>query len=109
MEDLTKRTSFKVNRKLNLEEISKCTSLLTPIEGITDLEMIDKLISVTYNPYLISEKEIVKVLISAKIEILPTIAKKGILKSGIDKMGQNYMNVFGNQHLDCCEINRKQN
>ncbi len=108
MEDLTRRISFKVSRNLTLEEINICTSLLTPIEGITDLEMIDKMISVTYNPYLISEKEIVKLLIITKIEILPTIAKKGILKSWIDKMGQNNKKIFGRQHLGCCEMNRKQ-
>lgn len=56
MEDLTKRTSFKVNRKLTLKEINKCTSILTPIEGITDLEIIDKMMSGIYSPNMISEK-----------------------------------------------------
>jgi hypothetical protein len=51
MENLTGKTSFNVNRKLTLEEINKCTYILTPIEGKTDLEMNDKMISVNYNPF----------------------------------------------------------
>lgn len=109
MEDLTRRTSFKVSRKLLQEEIHKCTSILKPLEGITDLEIMNQMISVTYNPYLISDKEIARLLDNLKIEILPTAAKCGIIKSWIDKLGRNNKKVYGNQHLDCCGLNRKQN
>ncbi len=107
MEDYTNKITFWLENTLSRKEIQACTSLVNPENGILNFVCADRSVSFEYNPYLVSEKEITDSFKRLKIEFSLSPKKIGFMKKWLLKLANENKESFGNQELDCCSMNTK--
>lgn len=105
MDNYLKNITFWAEQTLTREEIESCTSLVMSEKGISNVKFADRSASFEYNPYLISKEEITEVIKRLNIEFSDVPKKMGIIKRWLLKMAKENSENFGNQGIDCCNVN----
>lgn len=105
MEDYIHNLSFRVMNPLTEDELTSINLLLNSKLGILNMKYNKSIITIDYNPYLISEEAILNSL--KRIEISSATNKKpGLFKQWVKEMEKSNKKNFG-PHLDCCNMNKK--
>ena len=106
MEEYIHNLKFLVINPLSSIEIRSITVLFNSISGISNFTYSDSLITLDYNSYIISEEEILK-LVNKNGIATSSLKKTGLFKRWLQKMEKNNKENFGNQRLECCNMNKK--
>lgn len=105
MEDFIQNIGLQLEGSPNHDLIMSCTSLLKSEKGIKDAKYENHTLTIQFNPYLISKKEIIHEIEDNGITLLSSeIKNKGFKKWITELANQNKKNL-GNQRLDCCDMN----
>lgn len=93
--------------KLRVEQLPDhdLTTSLKKEKGILNVEFDKQSLSIDYNPYLISKKEIIFELETAGIHIATSEPKQKGFKKWISNLALQNKKNLGNQRLDCCDMN----
>lgn len=79
---------------------------LREIEGVEEIKITQKGIGIKFNRYLISRSGIIKVMKELGFSIVSDNKKTGRFGSFINKLAKSNKKSFGNQKLDCCDLNK---
>ncbi|MFY9151050.1 MAG: hypothetical protein WAO52_03480 [Prolixibacteraceae bacterium] len=104
MEEYIQFFKLQSTNTLSNEDVSAIDSLINPIMGISNIEYIGTLITIEYNPYLISWIEINKLVINLGIEISVTPNETGNMNRWLTVLSNKNMENFGSQRLNCCSM-----
>lgn len=92
------------NKLKNLEEIREVKVILETDEVFIDGDISDEVLKTAI------ESEGYKIIDIKEIDCVKTTTtsvKKGFFSKLIDKIGNSNENTFGEGHLDCCDLNKK--
>ncbi len=103
MEDYLKYKKFEIREIISEEKIKELMTKFNSTPGIDKISCVRQSISVVYNPYEISEKEIVNVL--STLELTVKIDDKKSFKNKLKKMAEENKEDFGSKRLGCCDLN----
>ncbi|MCF8232938.1 MAG: hypothetical protein K9J27_12200 [Bacteroidales bacterium] len=110
MEGLEKNIEFISEKKLTEDRFQWVKKTIVKLSGVTGISKDQNVLTLSYNPYLVSETYLEKEM--KKLGFIPfkeAKKKKGIVARWLDKMARANKESFGNQRLDCCELKTKQN
>ena len=110
MENLEEHIKFKYDEESTKESIPYVKQTLNKINGVSHVAEDQDGLTVSYNPYSVSDTNLIREM--KKMGFLPlkeAKKKKGIVARWLDKMARANKKSFGNQRLDCCELKSKQN
>ena len=74
--------------------------------GINEIKYSKDRIGILYNNYLISDNDIITLMAELGYTVKNTTKKTGLLGSWINKLAKSNTQNFGNQKLDCCNLNK---
>jgi hypothetical protein len=103
MEDYLQYKRFHILESISEEKIQELMTKFNSTPGIDKIGCLRQSISVIYNPYEISEKEILKSLSALGLTV--TIENKKSFKKRLKKMAEENKKDFGGKRLDCCDLN----
>jgi hypothetical protein len=104
MEEYIQFFKLQSTNTLSNEDVSAIDSLINPIMGISNIEYIGTLITIEYNPYLISWIEINKLVINLGVEISVTPNETGNMNRWLTVLSNKNRKNFGSQRLNCCSM-----
>ena len=102
MEDYLQYKSFQIQESISEEKIKELITKFNSTPGINKIDSSSHSVSVVYNPYEISEKEILKSLSALGLTI--SIDDKKSFKNSLKKMAEENKKDFGGKRLDCCDL-----
>jgi allophanate hydrolase subunit 1 len=103
MEDYLQYKSFQIQESISEEKIKELMTKFNSTPGINNIDWASQSVSVVYNPYEISEKEILKSL--SVIGLIISIDDKKSFKNRLKKIAEENKKDFGGKRLDCCDMN----
>jgi hypothetical protein len=103
MEDYLQYKRFHIQESISEEKIEELMMKFNSTPGIDKIGCVRQSISVIFNPYEISEKEISKSL--SVLGLTVTIDDKKSFKNKLKKMAEENKKDFGGKRLDCCDMN----
>lgn len=102
MEDYLQYKSFQIQESISEEKIKELITKFNSTPGINKIDSSSHSVSVVYNPYEISEKEIIDWLSSFGLTIKKS--KENSFKARLAKLAKDNREALGNQRLDCCDL-----
>lgn len=103
MEDYLKYKRFEIREIISEEKLNELLLKFNSTPGIDKISCVRQSISVIYNPYEISEKEILNVLSTLGLTI--KMDDKKSFKNRLKKMAEENKVDFGSKRLGCCDLN----
>ena len=103
MEDYLKYKRFEIRESISEEKLNELLLKFNSTPGIDKISSVRQSISVIYNPYEISEKEILNVLSTLGLTI--KMDDKKSFKNRLKKMAEENKEDFGSKRLGCCDLN----
>ena len=89
------------------EDLKKaCQALIDSRNGIQTISFSENRITVDYNPYQITKKNLEKLLSDLGIK-LTSPEKTGFLKRWLKNIAKENKESLGTGRLDCCDMNHK--
>lgn len=110
MENLEEHIKFKYDEESAKEYFRSVKLTLDNINGVSNVSEGQDVLTVSYNPYYVSETYLIREMKQMGfLSLKEAKKKKGIVSRWLDKMARANKKSFGNQRLDCCELKSKQN
>lgn len=103
MEDYLKYKRFEIRESISEEKINELLLKFNSTPGIDKISCMRQSISVIYNPYQISGKEIVNGLSTLGLTV--KMDDKKSFKNKLKKMAEENKQDFGSKRLGCCDLN----
>lgn len=103
MEDYLKYRTYRIKETITEEKVSELNIQSKPLIGIEKFKCAGQIISFIYNPYEISEDEIIKWLYAMKLTVKKHNPKS--FKNKLKRIAKDNKISFGNKRLDCCGLN----
>ncbi|MCF6332608.1 MAG: hypothetical protein L3J11_04920 [Draconibacterium sp.] len=103
MENYLKYKRFEIRESITDEKINELLLKFNSTQGIDKISCVRQSIYVIYNPYEISEKEIVNGLSTFGLSV--KMDKKKSIKNRLKKMAEENKEDFGSKRLGCCDLN----
>jgi len=103
MEDYLQYKTFRIKEKITEEKVKELVKNSISTHGIDKLSCARQVVSFIYNPYEISEQEIIDWLSSFGLTIKKS--KENWFKARLAKLAKDNKETLGNQRLDCCDLN----
>ena len=94
---------FEIQESIPEEKVNEIMLKFNSTPGIDKISCVRKSLSVIYNPYEISKKEIVNIL--SIIGLTVKKDNKKSFKNRLKKMAEDNKENFGGKRLDCCDMN----
>lgn len=114
MSEFTVLTEFQVKGEEVDKIIESSLVFITGFDEVESASYADKRISIEYYQQLISKRKLAEIIENMGIEIVEDKAKepaktkkKNPVARYIDKLASSNEKRFGNQRLDCCDLNKK--
>ncbi len=110
MDNIEKHIKFTIDRESAEELFWSAKHALNKISGVSHVAEDHEGLTVSYNPYSVSDTYLIREM--KQLGFLPleeAKKKKGMVARWLDKMARDNKKSFGNQRLDCCELKTKQN
>lgn len=104
MVDYLKYVRFEIQESISGEKIDELLLKFNSTPGIDKISCVRQSISVVYNPYEISKKEIVNGLSNLGLTV-KTNDKKSFINR-LKKMAEENKKDFGGKRLGCCDLNK---
>ncbi|RIJ49742.1 hypothetical protein D1614_03100 [Maribellus luteus] len=107
MEDYIQNIQLRVDELPDHDLLNACLTSLKKEEGIQNVLFDKQTITVYFNPYRISEEEIISELNTAGIKT--SLSEKRIkgFRGWLKNMAAQNKKSFGGHKLDCCDLNQK--
>lgn len=103
MEEYLKYIRFEIQERISEEKINELLLKFNSTPGIDKISCVRQSISIIYNPYEISKKEIVNVLSTLGLTVKMDNKKSFINR--LKKMAEENKQDFGGKRLGCCDLN----
>lgn len=107
MEDYLNYKSYRILEKIQKSKISEIIREIKSMQGIENIKCSGQIVSVIYNPYLISEKEVIEKLAGLGFSVKPPGKKS--FKQRMEKWAENNTEILGDKELNCCNLNQIKN
>jgi hypothetical protein len=104
MDNYLEYKRFEIQENISEEKANEIVLKFNSTSGIDKISCVRKSLSVIYNPYEISEKEMVNVLFTLGLTVKKDNKKS--FKNKLKKMAEDNKENFGGKRLDCCDLNR---
>ena len=103
MEDYLQYKIFSIKELITKKVANELLLKSVLTVGIDKLRSAGQIVSFIYNPYEISEQEIIDWLSSFGLTIKKS--KENSFKARLAKLAKDNREALGNQRLDCCDLN----
>lgn len=103
MEDYLQYKTFRIQEKITEEKVKELVKNSNSTQGIDKFRCSGQVASFIYNPYEISEKEIIRWLSVFGLTIKKS--KKSSFQSRLAKLAKDNNENFGGKRLGCCDLN----
>lgn len=102
MEDYLHYKTFRIQEKITKEKVNELHSKSDDMQGIEKVNCAGQVISFIYNPYAISERQIIECLSSFGFTVKMRNPKS--FKSRLARLAHNNNENLGGKRLDCCDL-----
>lgn len=103
MEDYLKYKTFRIKEMITEETINELIFKSEKVPGINKCKGAGQVVSFIYNPYEISEKEIIEWLLAFGLSVKKS--KVNWVKRKLAKLAEENKESFGGKRLECCDLN----
>ena len=103
MEDYLKYKTFRIKEMITEEMINELIVKSEKVPGINKFKGAGQVVSFIYNPFEISEKEIIDWLLAFGLSVKKN--KANWFKKRLAKLANDNNESFGGKRLECCNLN----
>lgn len=105
MESLQKNILFRLGYEVRNKNIGSTIKKVKQIPGVNNVSRKKDSLIISYEPYSVSEKFLVKCLTGMGF-VPATEKKKGFFARWIENLAKTNQENFGKKRLDCCNVKR---
>ena len=106
MEEFIQTHQMRTKEKLSEDLKKACQALIDSQNGIQTISFSENRITVEYNPYQITKKNLEKLISDLGIEISNKPEKQSFLKRWLKDLAKSNKESLGSGRLDCCDLSR---
>ena len=102
MDDYLQYKTFRIIESITEEKIDELVMKFNSTRGIDKFKCVGQKVSFIYNPYEISEEELVEKL--AILGLTVRLPDRKTFRNTLSKMADDNKKSFGRKRLDCCGL-----